>query len=76
LPKNTYQGLGLGLYIAMDIVKKHNGKMGVESEPGKGAEFWFSLPLNAENKKPAKWRAGSAINAYQLLYAYKCYQRC
>jgi signal transduction histidine kinase len=46
LPKNTYQGLGLGLYIAMDIVKKHNGRMGVKSEPGKGAEFWFSLPIN------------------------------
>lgn len=49
LPKNTFQGLGLGLYIAMDIVKKHNGKMGVESVYGEGAEFWFSLPLTVEN---------------------------
>jgi PAS domain S-box-containing protein len=49
LPKNTYQGLGLGLYIAMDIVKKHNGKMGVESDYGQGAEFWFSVPLKVEN---------------------------
>jgi PAS domain S-box-containing protein len=46
LPKNTYQGLGLGLYIAMDIVKKHGGKMGVNSEAGNGAEFWFTLPVN------------------------------
>jgi PAS domain S-box-containing protein len=50
LPKNTYQGLGLGLYIAMDIVKKHNGKMGVDSESDEGAEFWFSIPLNAEKE--------------------------
>jgi PAS domain S-box-containing protein len=50
LPKNIYQGLGLGLYIAMDIVKKHNGEIGVESECGKGAEFWFSLPLNAQKQ--------------------------
>jgi len=34
----------------MDIVKKHNGKMGVESEVGKGSEFWFSLPLFAESE--------------------------
>jgi PAS domain S-box-containing protein len=46
LPKNTYQGLGLGLYIAMDIVKRHGGRIGVESEIGAGSEFWFSLPLN------------------------------
>jgi PAS domain S-box-containing protein len=53
LPKDIYQGLGLGLYIAMDIVKKHNGKMGVESEVGKGSEFWFSLPLVAESEPVA-----------------------
>jgi PAS domain S-box-containing protein len=47
LPKNTYEGLGLGLYIAMDIVKKHKGKIGVESEVGKGSEFWFSFPAKA-----------------------------
>jgi signal transduction histidine kinase len=34
----------------MDIVKKHNGKMGVESESDEGAEFWFSIPLNAEKE--------------------------
>ena len=47
LPKNTYQGLGLGLYISMEIIKKHNGRMGVKSEHAQGSEFWFSLPVNA-----------------------------
>jgi PAS domain S-box-containing protein len=48
LCKNTFEGLGLGLYIAMEIIRKHQGKMGVESEEGDGAEFWFSLPIKAE----------------------------
>jgi signal transduction histidine kinase len=40
-----YQGVGLGLYIASEIIKKHNGSFAIESEPGKGSTFSFHLPL-------------------------------
>jgi len=39
-----YSGLGLGLYISSEIIKRHGGKMGVESALGEGSIFWFTIP--------------------------------
>ncbi len=40
----TYRGLGLGLAIAKRIVDRHGGTIGVDSELGRGATFWFTIP--------------------------------
>ncbi|MCY4525157.1 MAG: ATP-binding protein, partial [Anaerolineaceae bacterium] len=41
------QGTGLGLYLARAIVEAHGGSIGVDSRPGKGATFHFTLPREA-----------------------------
>src|SRR5690606_7073015 len=42
---HTVTGLGLGLYIASEIVRKHQGIIGVDSRKDEGARFYFTLPL-------------------------------
>lgn len=41
-----FSGLGLGLYISAEIIKRHHGQIGVESQPDKGSTFWFTIPAN------------------------------
>ena len=41
-------GMGLGLAVSREIVEAHGGRMGFESNVGRGSVFWFELGLNAE----------------------------
>ena len=40
-----FQGLGIGLFISYEIIKRHQGKLWADSEPGKGSTFYFTLPV-------------------------------
>jgi signal transduction histidine kinase len=53
VPGATAGGAGLGLFIAREIVDAHGGRMGVESKPGQGCAFWFTLPLAHETAEVA-----------------------
>lgn len=50
-------GLGLGLYISRTIIERHQGQVGVQTAPGKGSTFWFTLPLAQQKTQAAEDRA-------------------
>ena len=46
-----FPGLGLGLYIASEFIKRQGGEIGVTSEPDKGSTFFFTLPMTHLTKE-------------------------
>jgi signal transduction histidine kinase len=52
--RDKYTGTGIGLAIVQKAITRMGGKVGVESELGRGSRFWFELPICKDQEKPAR----------------------
>jgi PAS domain S-box-containing protein len=53
--QDTFPGLGLGLYISSEIIRRQGGRIWVESKKGKGSSFYFALPIVTKRlRKPVQ----------------------
>jgi two-component system, NtrC family, sensor histidine kinase KinB len=56
VPGSNSKGAGLGLSIAKEMVEAHGGDIGVNSEPGRGSMFWFTIPRFVQDKSKGELR--------------------